>query len=89
MVQALLATVASLDDTNLAHRGGVEGLRFAQSEASAFLAADGVLRAGWRERARAMHQAFIARRLSPGGAADLLACAWWVDHLTVASRSAS
>jgi len=81
MVQALIATIAELDDTNLAHRGGLEGLRFAQGEARAFLQAGGVLRSGWRSEAAAMHQRFVARRLSPGGAADLLGCACWLDQV--------
>jgi triphosphoribosyl-dephospho-CoA synthase len=35
----------------------------------------------WRERARAVHEAFIARRLSPGGTADLLAMSLFVQAL--------
>jgi len=81
MVQALMATIVQLDDTNLAHRGGVEGLRFAQGEARAFLQAGGVHRYGWRRHAFAMHERFVARRLSPGGSADLLGCAWWLDQV--------
>lgn len=80
-VQALFATMAALDDTNLAHRGGIEGLRFAQAAARDFLAAGGVLQPGWRARAEAVHRQFVARRLSPGGAADLIACAGWVEQL--------
>jgi triphosphoribosyl-dephospho-CoA synthase len=80
MVQALIATIAVLDDTNLAHRGGLEGLRFAQGEARTFLQAGGVLRSGWRSKAASMHEQFVARRLSPGGAADLLGCACWLDQ---------
>lgn len=81
MVQALMATIAVLDDTNLAHRGGFAGLRFAQDEAQRFLDQGGVSRQGWRESARDMHQRFVERRLSPGGAADLLGCAWWLDKV--------
>jgi triphosphoribosyl-dephospho-CoA synthase len=81
MVQALMATIAALDDTNLAHRGGLAGLRFAQGEARAFLQGGGVLRPGWRNEAAAMHERFVARRLSPGGSADLLGCAWWLDRM--------
>ena len=36
-------------------------------------------RDGWRVRAEALHRAFVARRLSPGGAADLLAMTLFVD----------
>ncbi|RDS98838.1 triphosphoribosyl-dephospho-CoA synthase MdcB, partial [Burkholderia contaminans] len=37
----------------------------------------------WRLRAAAAHRAFVARRLSPGGAADLLAMSVFVDALDV------
>ncbi|MBR8103378.1 triphosphoribosyl-dephospho-CoA synthase, partial [Burkholderia multivorans] len=33
----------------------------------------------WRRHAVAAHRAFVARRLSPGGAADLLAMSLFVD----------
>lgn len=72
-VQACFALIAQLEDTNLLHRGGAAGLRFAQRSALAFLAAGGVGRTGWRQVAEKIHRAFVARRLSPGGAADLLA----------------
>ena len=67
------ALIAALDDTNLLHRGGLSGLRFAQQSAHDFIAMGGVGRLGWREHAFAVHCDFIERRLSPGGAADLLA----------------
>jgi triphosphoribosyl-dephospho-CoA synthase len=74
----LIATVAN---TNLLHRGGAVGLRFAQSCTSAFLALGGVGCAGWRAKAVEIHQAFAARNLSSGGSADLLAMALFVDRL--------
>ena len=79
-VQAFFALLASLEDTNLLHRGGVGGLRFAQEAAAGFLADGGVGRAGWRTRAAVVHQAFIERRLSPGGCADLLAITIFLDE---------
>lgn len=72
-VEALFAIIAVLDDTNLLHRGGADGLAFARSAAQRFLAAGGVAAPGWRARAEATTRAFVARRLSPGGAADMLA----------------
>ena len=77
-VQAFFALIASVKDTNLLHRGGVDGLRFVQDAASHFLARGGVHRAGWEEDARQAHQAVVARRLSPGGCADLLASCLFV-----------
>lgn len=78
LVQTLFAALAVLDDTNLVHRGGIEGLRFARDTAAHFLTDGGVQRAGWPQRAQAVHHAFVQRRLSPGGSADLLAAAHWV-----------
>ncbi len=80
-VQALFATMAVLDDTNLVHRGGLAGLGFAQAAASDWLQAGGAGRADAFDAARALHREFIARRLSPGGAADLLAAACWVQRV--------
>ena len=79
-VHACMALIASVADTNLLHRGGAAGLAFARSEAQGFMAAGGVGRPGWRERAAAIHAAFVARDLSPGGCADLLAMALFVDR---------
>jgi triphosphoribosyl-dephospho-CoA synthase len=80
-VQCLFAIMAELDDTNLLHRGGREGLAFVKGEASAFLESGGIAHPQWRERALALHEACIARRLSPGGAADMLAAACFVRRL--------
>lgn len=77
--QACFALIAALEDTNLLHRGGPSGLRFAQRAARGFLDDGGVGRSGWRERAHAVHRAFVARRLSPGGSADLLTMSLFVQ----------
>lgn len=88
-VQALFATMAVLDDTNTVHRGGIEGLRFVQACARDFLSAGGVLQADWPTHARALHAVFVQRRLSPGGSADVLASACWVDELMRATPHAN
>jgi len=80
-VDACFALIAALDDTNLLHRGGQAGLDFARATARAFVARGGIRARGWRLRAAAAHRAFVARRLSPGGAADLLAMSVFVDAL--------
>lgn len=72
-VEALFALMSVLEDTNVLWRGGATGLDHVRSTAAAFLAAGGVRASGWRGRAEAMARGFAARRLSPGGAADLLA----------------
>lgn len=64
--------MAKLDDTNVLHRGGEEGLAYAQISAARVNA----LPVG--ERLKALHtldEAFICRNLSPGGCADVLSLA--------------
>lgn len=78
---ALFALMAAVTDTNVLYRGGGEGARFVQERARAFLDAGGSGAADWRARAIATHRAFVARRLSPGGAADLLAASCLVHSL--------
>ncbi|MEG3158985.1 triphosphoribosyl-dephospho-CoA synthase MdcB [Sphingomonas sp. LB2R24] len=78
-VHALMALIVGVDDTNLLYRGGAEGLAFAQRQARGFLDAGGGDAADWRDRAIKIHHAFTARRLSPGGCADLLAMALFVE----------
>ena len=86
-VQALFFTMAMLDDTNVVHRGGIEGLRFVQSSARRFINRGGVRQADWLIQARAIHADFVQRRLSPGGAADVLASACWVADLSPVAKA--
>lgn len=67
---ALLALLAETEDTNLLHRGGREGLAFVRQEAAAILAGPP---ADYAARLEALDDQCIARNLSPGGCADLLA----------------
>jgi triphosphoribosyl-dephospho-CoA synthase len=78
-VQACFALIAALQDTNLLHRGGLSGLAYAQSAARGFLENGGVGAPDWRQQAEIVHQSFVARRLSPGGSADLLAMSLFVQ----------
>ena len=80
-IHALISLIASVDDTNLLYRGGAGALRFARDLATAFLEHGGVGAPDWRARAIAMHQAFVAHRLSPGGCADLLAMTLFVRQM--------
>lgn len=80
-VHAFFALLAHVDDTNLLHRGGADGLAFARDAAERFMCEGGVGTSDWRERAVAIHRAFVARRLSPGGSADLLAVTLFLDAM--------
>lgn len=73
-IQTLFALMASIDDTTVLYRGGLEGGSFVRESAAGFLAGGGCHQPGWFEKAEALHRAFIARNLSAGGCADLLAC---------------
>ncbi|WP_313419130.1 triphosphoribosyl-dephospho-CoA synthase, partial [Stenotrophomonas sp.] len=78
LCQTLMQLVAQVDDLNLLHRGGADGLAWAQQQAHSFLAGGGAFAPGWQARLHALGEGFVARRLSPGGSADLLACAWFL-----------
>lgn len=75
LLQTLMQLVAVTDDLNLLHRGGAEGLAFAQAQARGFLDAGGVHAGDAPAHMARICHAFEQRRLSPGGSADLLACA--------------
>jgi triphosphoribosyl-dephospho-CoA synthase len=80
-VQACFELLAVVEDTNILFRGGPDGLQFAQRAAQSFLDQGGVAGRDWRDRALAVHLAFVARGLSPGGVADLLAMSLFVLQL--------
>ncbi len=67
---ALCEIMCVLDDTNLLHRGGVEGLSFAKNGAKTVLKQAALMR---MEALRKLDEEMILRGLSPGGAADMLA----------------
>ena len=72
-IQALFALMEAVDDTTVLYRGGVEAGVFVRRAAAGFLAAGGCAEEGWFGRAEELHRTFVARNLSPGGCADLLA----------------
>jgi triphosphoribosyl-dephospho-CoA synthase len=80
-VHCLFATMAALDDTNVAHRGGLEAMDFVKGRATGFIESGSVWQPDWLNHARHIHAEFVERRLSPGGAADMLACACWVQEM--------
>lgn len=67
---ALLTLLAETEDTNLLYRGGPEGLAFVQQEAAVILAGPPE---DYALRLEVLDDQCIARNLSPGGCADLLA----------------
>lgn len=81
LVGTLMALMAELPDTNLLWRGGVTGLRDVRRAAVAFNRAGGVRQHDWRERLLGLHGWMVARNLSPGGSADLVAASWLAHYL--------
>ena len=80
-VHACFSLIATVEDTNLLHRGGMDGACFARVAAESFLFKGGVGSPHWRSDATQIHREFIRRRLSPGGCADLLSMTLFVDAL--------
>ena len=73
---ALTWSMSRLDDSTLVYRGGPEGLRYVQQAALALLALPENALAPALE---ALDDDLIARHLSPGGSADLLSLALFLD----------
>jgi triphosphoribosyl-dephospho-CoA synthase len=81
-IDALFALMAHISDTNVYHRGGLEGAAIVRSHAQAFVTRGGTGAPDWEARALDSHRIFVAARLSPGGAADLLGAACLLQALT-------
>ena len=86
-VQCLFRLISVMPDSNLLYRGGEEGLAFAQTAARRFLDAGGVNDPEWHTHAISIHRDFVARKLSPGGSADLLAATLFVHRLLLMEKS--
>ena len=80
-IDALFALMAHISDTNVFHRGGGAGAQTVKNAAAQFIARGGTLAPDWLATAMDSHRLFVARRLSPGGAADLLAATCLVHAL--------
>lgn len=78
-IYCLLSILEATEDSNLVHRGGVEGMDFGKKEAKR------LLRCGAEyldiQEVRKLDEEFIRRNLSPGGSADLLAFSVMLLHL--------
>ena len=81
-LNALLAIVSQLDDTCVLSRGGETALLALQAGAARVLAAGGAATAAGSQALLALEAVALARGVSPGGAADLLAATLFLDRLT-------
>jgi len=82
-LDALMAIMASLDDTCLLHRGGFAALETAKAGARAVLAAGGTAAPAGLERLHRLHGELMGQWASPGGSADLLSVTLFLDLLEV------
>ncbi|MBQ6278971.1 MAG: [Muribaculaceae bacterium] len=74
--KTLLLIMCSLDDTNVIHRAGFEMALQVKQEAAHLLENFSI------EGLEQMNQSFIARNISPGGAADMLSLTLFLSTLT-------
>ncbi|WP_319410709.1 triphosphoribosyl-dephospho-CoA synthase CitG [uncultured Cohaesibacter sp.] len=81
LLAALLELLIRNRDTNLVARGGMEGLFFVRREAQQLKQLGGAFAPDFHARLSAMDEALIARNLSPGGSADLLAVTLFLSRI--------
>jgi len=80
-LSALLSLMATLDDTCVLYRSGSEGAAMVKAGAGSVLAAGGPETDAGDAALHQLDQDLLARRISPGGSADLLAAAIFLDSL--------
>ncbi len=78
---ALLALLAHNRDTNLVARGGMDGLAYVQASAKKLIDRGGAEAPDFHDAMTRFDDDLIARNLSPGGSADLLAVTWFLARL--------
>jgi triphosphoribosyl-dephospho-CoA synthase len=80
-IDALFALMAGVADTNVYYRGGAGGAALVRGLSRRFVARGGTAHPAWLAAALRCHRLFCRKRISPGGAADLLAAACLVQRL--------
>ena len=81
-IDALFALMAHVSDTNVFYRGGAVGASTVRQQAGGFVAMGGTAHPHWHAYALECHRRFVEQKLSPGGAADLLAATCLVHAVT-------
>lgn len=83
LVHALLSLMTVVEDTTILHRHDESTLREVQQASRQILSLGGMLTDEGKAAVFSLDQEFIARRISPGGSADLLAAThflWLAEH---------
>lgn len=78
--KALLTLMANVPDTNVLYRGGIEALTFIQSESLKILSENPV---NYLDKLTQFDSDCINRNISPGGCADMLAVALFLNKIEV------
>lgn len=81
LLEVMLTLLAHNNDTNLVSRGGIEGLHYVQQQAKIITQQTQFLSHERMLALQQLDQHLIARNLSPGGSADLLAITWLLHQL--------
>lgn len=82
LIHTLLVLMTCVEDTTVMNRHDPSTMRqCVREKAEAVLAAGGMGTVEGREKTAALDQEFIARNISPGGTADLLAVTWFLHRL--------
>ncbi len=80
-LNGLLAVMAQLDDTCVLSRGGLPALQLVQDGAQRVLSLGGCDSKAGKVAYKNLSQTMLERCISPGGAADMLAAALFLDQL--------
>lgn len=72
LVEALFSIMSRLDDATLVRRGVIEALPEVKQSAQELLDSGALKQPSWQRAVHDLDERFVARRLSPGGAADCL-----------------
>lgn len=81
-IDTLFTLMARINDSNVYHRAGTQGAQTVRAHAQRFIDLGGTANIDWHAEALASHHTFVQQRLSPGGAADLLAASCLVQAIT-------
>lgn len=80
LLKMLLALMAANPDTNVVSRSGLKGLKYVQRYAKRVLSIKNLSGEKLKKALINMDKALIAKNISPGGSADLLAVGWVLSH---------
>lgn len=82
LLDTLLLLMSMNGDSNVVSRGGLDGLRWIQQQATTLLQQGGIRTCADLDYLRQFDQQCIERNLSPGGSADLLIVTWFLAQIT-------